>query len=197
VSPIRGLLTKAAKGTRHPVFIRPINPWLLPAGAIIIVALADIGFGKVGAFLALAALAVALVGFSVGLVSSASGRHHVEPTAGSPLPTGNAHGATTGVGAADITNAVADAGSNTHVNEAAAVYGGGDDATAGTRTDLSFARMTRARLLGADLRGADLRCAVLRGADLRGANLNGVNLEGADLTGAKLAPLTNEHEVSE
>jgi hypothetical protein len=197
VSPIRGLLAKAAKGARHVVRrLSNNNPWLLPAGAIIVVALADIGFGKTGAFLALGAIALALVGFGAGLVSSGSAREAVEPTAASPSPVENAHGtvddgAANGAGSTDA-DASAGTGTNARERTLAAVHGDPDDLTAGTPTDLSFARLTRARLTGADLRGADLRCAVLRGADLRGARLNGVNLEGADLTGAQLTPLKDD-----
>lgn len=134
------------------------------------VALADMRFGNAGAFIALGAIALVLVGFGVGLLSSGSARQLVEPTGDSPRRAGNAQGAADGTAA---------------------------DVTAGTPTDLSFARLAQAKLTGADLRGADLRCAVLRGADLRGANLNGVNLEGADLTGAKLAPLTDDSALSD
>jgi hypothetical protein len=197
VSPIRGLLAKAAKGARHVVRrLANNNPWLLPGGAIIVVALADIGFGKAGAFLALGAIALALVGFGAGLLSSGSPREAVDHAAASPRPAGKAHGAVDDGGADGAGSTVADtsAGSGTNASEHTlpAAHGDPDDVTAGTRTDLSFARLTRAKLTGADLRGADLRCAVLRGADLRGARLNGVNLEGADLTGARLTPLEDD-----
>ncbi|HXW45458.1 MAG TPA: pentapeptide repeat-containing protein, partial [Streptosporangiaceae bacterium] len=120
MSPIRGLLTKAAKGTRRVGV--SVNPWLLPAAAIIVVALADIAFGKVGVYLALAAIALVMAGFAAGLLSSGSARRDVK-SAATPRP---------------------------------AQHGRAEAVTNGTRTDLSFAQLTRAKLTGADLSGADL-----------------------------------------
>jgi hypothetical protein len=146
VAPIRGLLTKAGKGARYVVLGCSKNPWLLPAGAIMVVAIADIGFGKAGAFLALGAIALALAGFGAGILSSGAARPPVTPTAGSLRPAGNAQAGASADGV-DSTDADTTAGTNTNaIDGTGGPVGGGADATAGTRTDLSFAQLTMATL---------------------------------------------------
>jgi Pentapeptide repeats (8 copies) len=148
------------------------SPWLLPAAAIVLIASANVVFGKIGAWIALAAIGFTCLGFGVGLFASTP-----EPAVVPDVQSDQAGPGIRDQGESDINDSVT---------------GGSPTTAAPPRLPTNLAQ---AVLIGADLRGADLRQANLRAADLRGANLRGAHLDGADLRNAMLGPLEQDERA--